>query len=290
MLTRTILVCLLLSGPIWAAQHVVVVVDDSGSMADRMRHERVRKIDAAKQSLAVVLDRLPADAEVGVLALNQGWILPLQGSGNAQAKQLVNRLRARGGTPLGVRMKEATDELLAKRAANTYGDYRLLVVTDGEASDQGVLDHVLPDIMARGLLVDVIGVDMESEHSLATVVHNYRRADDPDSLKEAIATSLAESDDTDTIGGESDFELLEGLPMDVAPVVITALTTMNDTPIGGDNFDHEQFDSGNVGFPPTGSGGGGAILGFTSIFCMGVVFFLIATVSSMLKAIGRRRY
>ena len=289
MLTRTILMSLLLIGSATAAQHVVVVVDDSGSMDDRMRGQRVRKIEAAKRSLSVVLDGLAVDAEVGVLALNQGWVLPMQASARSQAKDHVNNLRARGGTPLGTRMKEAADELLSNRKANTYGDYRLLVVTDGEASDQAVLDHVLPDIMSRGLLVDVIGVAMESEHSLATTVHNYRRADDPASLEHAIATSLAESDPTDAIGGDSDFELLEGFPVEVAPNIINALTSMNDTPVGGPDFDSREFGGGATGFSPSGSGGG-AVLGFTSFFCLGFVFFAIATVTSLLKAIGRRRY
>jgi uncharacterized protein YegL len=282
----------MLIGSLFSAQNVVVVVDDSGSMADRMRHEKVRKIDAAKQALSVVLDRLPRSANVGVLALNDGWILPLQNSDRSQVKQRVNQLRARGGTPLGTRMKEAADELLTKRAKEMYGDYRLLVVTDGEASDQAVLDFVLPDIMSRGLLVDVIGVDMKSEHSLATLVHSYRRADDPESLKEAIAKSLAESDEADVVGGDSDFELLEGFPLDVAPTVISALTSMNNTPIGGAEFDSAQYDGAGVGFPPNkpgGGGSGGAVFGFTAFFCMGFLVFLIATVSLMLKAVGRRR-
>ena len=46
------------------SQHVVVVLDDSGSMADRMRATRVPKIDAAKQALRVVLEKLPDDAQV----------------------------------------------------------------------------------------------------------------------------------------------------------------------------------------------------------------------------------
>jgi uncharacterized protein YegL len=217
MLLRTTIAWMLLAGSVLAAQKVVVVVDDSGSMANRMRRESVRKIEAAKQALSVVLQKLPEDAEVGVLALNNGWIIPLQNNlSRSQIQQQVNQLRARGGTPLGVRMKEATDELLKLRDSDVYGDYRLIVVTDGEASDQDLLDQILPDIMSRGLLVDAIGVDMASEHSLATQVHSYRRADDPESLKEAIASALAESDAADVVGGESDFELLAGFPADLA--------------------------------------------------------------------------
>ena len=146
------------------------------------------------------------------MALNRGWVVQLQPIDRKRLQVQVDRLRARGGTPLGQRMKDATDELLKLREKDPYGDYRLLVVTDGEASDQDVLDAVLPDIMSRNLIVDVIGVDMQSEHSLATQVSNYRRADDPASLEEAIADSLAESDDSNITGGQSDLNCSRFFP------------------------------------------------------------------------------
>ena len=292
MLARTTLIWMLLVGIVLAEQKVVVVVDDSGSMDDRMRGERVRKIDAAKRSLSVVLEKLPADARLGVLALNNGWLMPLQQIDRSQIQQRVDQLRARGGTPLGTRMKEATNELLKLRAKEVYGDYRLLVVTDGEAGDQDVLEAALPDIMSRGILVDVIGVDMDSEHSLATFVHNYRRADDPRSLEEALSSSLAESDQLDSVAGDSDFELLEAFPIELAPVVLSALTSPRNNPIGDDGI----YDNGlNSGFPAgtsgssgaggTGSGAGGALFG--AFFCMVVLFVIISTVSSMFKSVTR---
>lgn len=295
MIVRSLIACLVLSSTTFAAQKVVVVVDDSGSMLDRMRYERIRKMDAAKQSLRVVLEKLPADAEVGVLALNRGWVMPFQTIDRRQLESQVNRLRASGGTPLGMRMREATDKLLELRSKDPYGDYRLLVVTDGEASDQGLLDAILPDIMARNFVVDVIGVDMESEHSLATAVTAYRRADDPSSLEEAIAESLAESDESDLVGGESDFELIAGLPVEIAPVLISSLTTANNAPIGEVTMDGSDFGQGggNTVFQPSlrqtssssSSGGGG--FSFSGIFFMMILIFAISTVSSILKKLSR---
>ena len=285
MLIRTTLAWMLLFSTVIAAQKVVVVVDDSGSMADRMRHERVRKIEAAKRSLSVVLEKLPADAELGLLALNRGWMIPLQKLNRNQVKQQVEQLRARGGTPLGSRMKEATDELLKLRDKDPYGDYRLLIVTDGEASDQNLLNAVLPDIMSRNLLVDVIGVDMQSEHSLATQVSNYRRADDPDTLEEAIAQSLAESDDSQVVGGQSDFELLSILPIDITPIVISALTSTNNAPIAETGSDVDGGDT--VFLPNSGQGGGGGGFGVSGILCMVVLFFAVAIVSSLFKQFSR---
>lgn len=184
-------------------------------------------------------------------------------------------------------MKEAADELLKLRAKDVYGDYRLLVVTDGEAGDQDVLNLILPDIMSRGLLVNVIGVDMESEHSLATYVHDYRRADDPQALEEAITSALAESDTADVVAGESDFELLEGLPVEIAPTVLSALTTASNSPIRDEyDSDHPGVELGSsTSSSRGGSGGGGALFG--AFFCMVVLFVVISTVSSMFKALTR---
>lgn len=289
MTIRTIAVWLMLFASAMAVdQKVVVVVDDSGSMADWMRSDRVRKIDAAKQALNVVLEKLPDGSKLGVLALNAGWLMPLQDLDRGKLQNSIQQLKARGSTPLGARMSEACDELLKLRTKEIYGDYRLLVVSDGEAGDQALLNHVLPDIMSRGFAVDVVGVDMVSDHSLATRVHNYRRADDPGALEEAIATSLAESNSDDAVGGESDFELLAGLPDDVAPFVISSLTVANNAPISGEGFEADDYfpQSSFGGGGNSGGGSGGGMIG--GVVCMFVLFFFVATVSSLFKAITRR--
>lgn len=221
-----------------ADQNVVVVLDDSGSMSDRMRSGQAQtKMDVAKEALQTVLKDIPDDAEVGVLTLNSradgsNWIIPL-GPVDRQSIQLqINRIRADGGTPLGAAMKVATDALLAARQKNRYGTYRLLIVTDGEASDQNLVKQYLPDIKSRGVTTDVIGVAMSSQHSLATQVGNYRPADDPESLVKAIAQVFAETTDEDSGSGESDYDLLGGIPDEVASAAVASLTLMNNEPIG----------------------------------------------------------
>ena len=97
----------LLVGTVAASQNVVVVLDDSGSMAEDMRsNRRVRKIDAAKQALRVVLENVPDDAQIGVVALNassggDNWIIPLGQVDRSQLNRAISRIRATGGTPLG---------------------------------------------------------------------------------------------------------------------------------------------------------------------------------------------
>ena len=220
-----------------ADQFVVVVLDDSGSMMQNMRSVRARKMDVAKKALRTVLANIPEDAQVEVRALNSRvngstWIVPLGPVDRTSLQQRIDAINADGGTPLGTAMKDATDTLLQLRSKNIYGTYRLLVVTDGEASDQDLLERYLPDIKSRGVITDVIGVDMPGKHSLATQVNTYRRADDPDSLTRAIAQVFAETSDEDSGAGESDYDLLAGLDDEVAQAAVASLANMDNQPIG----------------------------------------------------------
>jgi uncharacterized protein YegL len=221
-----------------AGQNVVVVLDDSGSMAERMHGDRrTRKMEAAKAALTEVLEQLPPEAKVGVVALNRGageraWIVPLGTIDPPEVREAIQRISAQGGTPLGRYMKVAADSLLALRSQEHYGSYRLLIVTDGEATDRDLVERYLPDILSRGITVDVIGVDMEDDHSLATLVHTYRRADDPQSLARAIHEVFAESSGVSQDTGESDFELLAALPDQLAEAALSALTQSGNHAIG----------------------------------------------------------
>jgi hypothetical protein len=273
-----------------AGLHIVVILDNSGSMSERMSGGGTR-MDAAKRSLQTVLDRTPADAQVGVLLLNpprigQDWLLELGPVDPAATQRAIERVMAGGPTPLGGAMKTATDALLAAREANRYGDYKVLVVSDGEATDGNLVDRYLPEVQARGVLVDVIGVAMGQQHSLATRANTYRNATDPASLEQAIsAVVLGESTaDSSDAGDESDFDILAPLPAELAAASLTALASAPNTPIGGGAV----VAQGNVARPqapwqavpnpqpqpnPPDNDGGG----FSRLFIFLVIAFFIVT-------------
>jgi uncharacterized protein YegL len=280
----------------FAAQNVVVLLDDSGSMDDRMRGQSIRRIDAAKDALLTVLGQVPDDASVGVLALNGStgrgeWIIELGPLDKNQVRDAVGRIRAQGGTPLGEFMKVAMDSLLQLREKQFYGDYRLLVVTDGEANDGPYLESILPDVLSRNIAVDVIGVDMQQDHTLATQVSSYRRADDPSSLTHAITESLAEVvANPDDEADESAYELLDGLPDDVASAVIGALVKNNNAPIDAQSGAHRgtygasdpYSQSAQQGRSRSGSATVGGVLAFAFFLCMFIVFgFLVVVFKTM---------
>lgn len=289
-----------------ADNYVVVVIDDSGSMDEAMstKSGRIRRINAAKNALRTVLSNLSTDTKVGLLALNRqaedgNWLYPLSTADRERLLAVVNDLEAKGGTPLGRAMKAATDALLAAREKDPFGTFRLLVVTDGEATDAVILESYLPDIVRRGITIDVIGVDMQNDHSLATKVHQYRRADDAEALNQAVAAVFAESNAASDQGGESDFDWIASLPDEFAAEALAAISQIDNSPVG-EQADAviatpaEQASSNN--FPagpspgPINTDNTSSDLGFgTACCCFGSVMFLVVVVTTLIQASKKRR-
>jgi hypothetical protein len=136
---------------------------------------------------------------------------------------------------LGRYIKIGADRLLEERAKQFgYGTYRLLIVTDGEANDRNLVEQYTPEVLSRGLRMDVIGVAMDRDHTLATKVHTYRRANDANTLKQAIAEVFAEvgGNQAGNVADNDAFELLAPIPVEVASAAINALSQSGNNPIG----------------------------------------------------------
>ena len=215
--------------------NVVVVVDASGSMGANMAGTGRDRMSVAKDALKQVLDQIPDTTHVGILVFPRGnWVYPLGPRKESMLAGAIDSIQSGGGTPLGEYMKRGADVLLnARRKQFGYGTYRLLVVTDGEAGDARQVEAYTPDIISRGITIDVIGVEMASRHTLATKVHSYRNANDPESLKQAISEVFAEVASGDAgQTGEDAFELIADLPEATASAMLKSLSTSGNQPIG----------------------------------------------------------
>ena len=222
-----------------AHDNVVIVLDASGSMTGRMPGSQVVKMDAAKAALKEVLKNVSPSTRVGLLVfsarnLTNDWAYPLGPRDDAALLKAIDLPVPSSGTPLGRYIKKGADRLIEERAKQFgYGTFRLLIVTDGEAEDRALVDQYTPDIVGRGITVDVIGVAMAGTHTLARKVHSYRAANDPASLRRALSEVFAEVGDSRTDNTDADvFALLAPIPAEVATAAIQSLSSMDNRPIG----------------------------------------------------------
>ena len=213
--------------------NIVVILDASGSMQDKFSGDRTKsKMEAAKAALQEVLSKVPDDTHIGLLVfsganIRNEWVYPLGSKDTQKLIAAIHLPQPSGNTPLGKYIRIGANRLLEQREKQyNYGNYRLLVVTDGEASDTDKVKHYTPEILNRQIRIDVIGVDMKTDHMLANVVDSYRKADNPGELVAAVSEILAETGDTGTdVGGEDAFEYIAPLSSEIAADLIERLTT-----------------------------------------------------------------
>ena len=189
------------------------------------------KMDAAKEALKTVLAKVPDNTHIGLLVFSgsnvqNDWVYPLGPKNTEQMLAAIDLPLPGGGTPLGKYIRIGANRLLEQREKQyNYGNYRLLIVTDGEAQDVEKVAQYTPEILDRQIRVDVIGVDMETEHLLAKDVDSYRRADNPGELVAAVTQILAETGGSDTdLDGEDAFEDIAPLSEAIALDLIQRIT------------------------------------------------------------------
>lgn len=260
-------------------QNVVVVFDDSGSMADYLSRTSVDKMSVAKESLSKVLTSLPQNTQLGIITLNgqweeDQWFIPFGPIDKQTIGQKINELSPSGGTPLGGCIKAGCDVLLKNRAKQRHGVYTLLIVTDGEASDQYLVNKYTPDIMTRGITVNAIGVGMSSDHTLATKVSNYRNANDPNQLVVALQATFAEVSYKDKTSADEDFKMLESLPDGLPPLIIDSLLDSGNQPIGENPEIIVDHETGNVTVVPAESSSFNLlkVIFYSFVFIFGIAF------------------
>lgn len=220
--------------------NIVVVLDASGSMNGRMAGPGgLTRMEAAKKALLAVLQQIPDSTNVGLLVfsasnLRDDWVYPLGPLDRAKFEAAIRLPQPGGPTPLGGYLKKGADALIAQRKKQQgFGTFRLLVVTDGEATDGNLVNVYLPDVLSRGITVDAIGVDMKQDHTLATRVHTYRRANSPEDLVKAVSAAFGEiGGSRDAVADAEAFEAIQGLPDDMARTMIAALAAPAEHPIG----------------------------------------------------------
>ena len=181
------------------ARNYYVVLDASGSMTERGCSGDLTKIDAARNALAAFAESLPADANLGLQVFDARGVreqIPLAPRNRDRFKAVLANVRAGGGTPLQGAIVQAYAKLEAQGSRQLgYGEYHLVVVTDGEASDGHDPTAAVKVILDRSpVVLHTIGFCIGTKHSLNQPGRTiYRAADDPAQLRQSLSDVLAEA-------------------------------------------------------------------------------------------------
>lgn len=206
---------------------LVVVMDGSGSMSESMSDGGTRMV-VAKAALQKVLAKVPPDTWIGVVVFSNGvrneWVVPL-GPRQTDMPAKINAVVEGGSTPLGEYIKKGADALVAERERQfNLGQYRLIVVTDGAATDGNLMNRYAPEVVERGIRLDVIGLAMEDTHALAAMADSYQPAQNADQLDRALAKVMQiESSSNPAQAGGDDFAVVSALPDDAVLGIIKAV-------------------------------------------------------------------
>jgi Ca-activated chloride channel family protein len=184
-------------------RNFLIVLDGSGSMADSQCSGNLSKIVAAKQAIAAFATKIKPEDNLGLCAFDSRGVTeraPLslnRGSFN----QALQAVRSDSNTPLGRAVKLGYS-LLQKQAQRQlgYGEYYLVVVTDGEA-DRGddPRDIVNKIVSESPVIISTIGFCIGEGHSLHRPgMTLYHDATNLEQLNQGLESVLAESEFSDT--------------------------------------------------------------------------------------------
>jgi Ca-activated chloride channel homolog len=175
-----------------------VVFDASGSMTQSKCSGNESKLAVAKRALVEFTQKLPADANFGLSVFDSRGVhevMPIATINKHGADRAIAMVEAGGGTPLAEAIQKAYAALTEQgRKQLGYGDYNLVVVTDGEATGpdpRKIVDAVLRE---SPIVLHTVGFCIGDTHSLnqpGRVV--YRAADNPAELSSGLADVLAEA-------------------------------------------------------------------------------------------------
>lgn len=184
------------------AKNYVLIFDGSGSMGETECGDGRKKIDVALEAVSDWATSLPADANLGLVAFyyNKWEMLPLTPGDRNPFLMSIRSLVAGGRTPLTEAINRAYNTItVAGKKQLGYGEYTIVVVTDGIANNRTALSETVRKILNTSPInIYTIGFCIGQNHSLNQPGQTvYKAANNPEELKRGLSEVLAESDTFD---------------------------------------------------------------------------------------------
>ncbi len=181
--------------------NLVAVLDMSNSMlADDCAGDYDNRSVAARAALGAWLDSVPAEANLGLIVFDASGTsvrVPLAIGNRDAFMQAVNDTHPGGVTPLNeaVSLGQAVLEEQAARQRG-YGEYRIVVITDGRHSDgsdpAATIDGIFANF-ANPIEIHTIGFCITASALNQPGVTHYRSANNPEDLRLGLESALPEA-------------------------------------------------------------------------------------------------
>jgi len=177
-----------------------LILDGSGSMDDIECSNGKKKIDVAKTAMKKFVQNISPNDKVGLFIFDFNGVKEHVSLGKDNRDNLVHeidRVRAGGRTPLGASLYNAYKTLTNEgRKQLGYGEYHIVILTDGISSDTDLLKSYVSKIIKESpIVIHTIGFCIDSQHTLNQPGKTYyKAANDPKSLSAGLGDVLAESE------------------------------------------------------------------------------------------------
>lgn len=163
-------------------------------------------MSAAQEAVSQFVKQLPNGANIGLYAFDYSGAKERVALGQGNVEKVisnVNSISSNGGTPLKSAIATGYRALTAQAKTQLgYGDYNLVVVTDGAASS-GEHPDTIVDVLINESPVNLhtIGFCIGDSHALNKDGYAfYHNANTPDQLSAGLSAVLAEAPSFD-VGG-----------------------------------------------------------------------------------------
>lgn len=178
-----------------------IVLDGSGSMASDECAEGSSKMEVAKAAISQFAQQIPTDANLGLFSFDNAGVSQRVELANNNREQFFNQVTAilpNGDTPLKTALSYGYQQLQNQAASQLgYGEYHLVVVTDGIATDNESPDQIVQTILQESpVVIHSIGFCIDEQHSLNQPgMTSYTAASNAEELQRGLQAVLAESSD-----------------------------------------------------------------------------------------------
>jgi len=178
-----------------------VVLDGSGSMSSRGCSGNKTRTVVAKESLIAFSGALPLEDNLGLLVFDSKGVSERVALNQNNREEFIKKVKEAGadsGTPLKSAIYKAIDKIKVQAGKQLgYGEYHLVIVTDGEAGysqdPEGAIQYIIKN---TPIVVHTLGFCIGSNHSLNQEgLTLYKSADNPEELLKGLKEVLAESEE-----------------------------------------------------------------------------------------------